>query len=194
MKGKYWSAATLGVAASLFVPFAAAHHLGAHGAGFASGVAHPLAGLDHILAMIAVGLWAAQLGGRAYWSVPLAFVGMMVLGAVVAAAGLTLPAVESGIAASVLTLGLLIAFSARMAIPLGMVLVGVFALFHGHAHGTELPQAASAASYGLGMLLATISLHATGLGAGILFQRAAVLLRIGGAMIAAAGGIMWGGM
>ena len=194
MKGKYWSAATLGVAASLFVPFAAAHHLGAHGAGFASGVAHPLAGLDHILAMIAVGLWAAQLGGRAYWSVPLAFVGMMVLGAVVAAAGLALPAVESGIAASVLILGLLIAFSARMAIPLGMVLVGVFALFHGHAHGTELPQVASAASYGLGMLLATISLHATGLGAGILFQRAAVLLRIGGAMIAAAGAMMWGGL
>ncbi len=194
MKGKYWSAATLGVAASLFVPFAAAHHLGAHGAGFASGVAHPLAGLDHILAMIAVGLWVAQLGGRAYWSVPLAFVGMMVLGAVAAAAGLTLPAVESGMAASVLILGLLIAFSARMAIPLGMVLVGVFALFHGHAHGTELPQAASAASYGLGMLLATISLHATGLGAGILFRRAAVLLRIGGAMIAAAGAMMWGGM
>jgi urease accessory protein len=168
--------------------------LGAHGAGFASGVAHPLAGLDHILAMIAVGLWAARLGGRAYWSVPLAFVGMMVLGAVVAAAGLTLPAVESGMAASVLILGLLIAFSARMAIPLGMVLVGVFALFHGHAHGTELPQAASVASYGLGMLLATIGLHATGLGAGILFQRAAVLLRIGGATIAAAGAIMWGGM
>ena len=194
MKGKYWSAATLGVAVSLFVPFAAAHSLGAHGAGFASGIAHPLAGLDHIFAMIAVGLWAAQLGGRAYWSVPLAFVGMMVLGAVVAAAGLTLPAVESGIAASVLALGLLIAFSARMAIPLSMVLVGVFALFHGHAHGTELPQAASAASYGLGMLLATIGLHATGLGAGILFQRAAVLLRIGGAMIAAAGAMMWGGM
>jgi len=194
MKGKYRSAATLGVAASLFVPFAAAHSLGAHGAGFASGIAHPLAGLDHILAMIAVGLWAAQLGGRAYWSVPIAFVGMMVLGAIVAAAGLTLPAVESGIAVSVLILGLLIAFSARMAIPLGMVLVGVFALFHGHAHGTELPQAASAASYGLGMLLATISLHATGLGAGILFRRAAVLLRIGGAMIAAAGAMMWGGM
>ncbi len=194
MKGKYWSAATLGVVASLFVPFAAAHHLGAHGAGFASGVAHPLAGLDHMLAMIAVGLWAVQLGGRAYWSVPLAFVGMMVLGAVVAAAGLTLPAVESGIAASVLILGLLIAFSARMAIPLGMVLVGVFALFHGHAHGTELPQAASAVSYGLGMLLATLSLHATGLGAGILFQRATVLWRIGGAMIAAAGAMMWGGL
>ena len=194
MKGKYWSAATLGVAASLFVPFAAAHHLGAHGAGFASGVAHPLAGLDHILAMIAVGLWAAQLGGRAYWSVPLAFVGMMVVGTVFAMAGLALPAVEPGIAASVLILGLLIAFSARMAIPLGMVLVGVFALFHGHAHGTELPQVASAASYGLGMLLATIGLHATGLGAGILFQRAAVLLRIGGAMIAAAGAMMWGGL
>ena len=194
MKGKYWSAATLAVAASLIVPIAAAHTLGAHGAGFASGVAHPLAGLDHILAMIAVGLWAAQLGDRAYWNVPLAFVGMMALGAVVAAAGLTLPAVESGIAASVLILGLVIAFSVRMSIPLGMVLVGVFALFHGHAHGTELPQAASAASYGLGMLLATIGLHATGLGAGILFQRAAVLLRIGGVMIAAAGAMMWGGM
>jgi urease accessory protein len=194
MKAKYWSAAILGVAASLFVPFAAAHNLGAHGAGFASGIAHPLAGLDHILAMFAVGLWSAQLGGRAYWSVPLAFVGMMVLGAVVAAAGLTLPAVEPGIAVSVLILGLLIAFSVRMAIPLGMLLVGVFALFHGHAHGTELPQAASAVSYGLGMLLATISLHATGLGAGILFQRAAVLLRVGGAMIAAAGVMMWAGM
>jgi urease accessory protein len=194
MKGKYWSAATLAVAASLFVPIAAAHNLGAHGAGFAAGVAHPLAGLDHILAMIAVGLWAAQLGGRAYWSVPLAFVGMMVLGAVVAAAGLTLPAVESGIAASVLILGLLIAFSTRMAIPLGMALVGVFALFHGHSHGTELLQAASAASYGLGMLLATIGLHVTGLGAGILFQRATVLLRVGGAMIAGAGALMWVGM
>jgi urease accessory protein len=194
MKGKYWLAATLGVAASLFVPFAAAHTVGAHGAGFATGVAHPLAGLDHMLAMFAVGLWAAQLGGRAYWSVPLAFVSMMALGAVVATTGLTLPAVESGIAASVLILGLLIAFSARMPIPLGMVLVGVFALFHGHAHGTELPQAASAASYGLGMLLATIGLHVTGLGAGILFQRTAVLLRIGGAMIAAAGALMWGGL
>lgn len=194
MKGKYWSATALGVAASLFVPFAAAHNLGAHGAGFVSGVTHPLTGLDHMLAMIAVGLWAARLGGRAYWSVPLAFVGMMVLGAVIAAAGLTLPAVESGIAASVLILGLLIAFSVRMAIPLGMVLVGVFALFHGHAHGTELPQAASAVSYGLGMLLATIGLHATGLSAGILIQRAAVLSRIGGATIAAAGVMMLGGM
>jgi urease accessory protein len=194
MKGKYWSVAILGVAASLFVPYAAAHTFGAHGAGFVSGVAHPLTGLDHMLAMIAVGLWAAQLGGRAYWSVPLAFVGMMVLGAVMSTAGLPLPAVESGIAASVLILGLLIAFSARMPVTLGMVLVGVFALFHGHAHGTELPQAASAASYGLGMLLATVGLHATGLGAGILFQRAAVLLRIGGAMIAAAGAMMWVGM
>ncbi len=194
MKGKYWSAATLAVAAGLFVPVAAAHHLGAHGAGFASGVAHPLAGLDHILAMIAVGLWSAQLGGRAYWSVPLAFVGMMVVGTVFAMAGLALPAVESGIAASVLILGLVIAFSVRLSTPLGMLLVGVFALFHGHAHGTELPQAASAALYGLGMLLATIGLHATGLGAGILFQRTAVLLRIGGAMIAAAGAMMWGGL
>jgi len=116
------------------------------------------------------------------------------VGTVFAMAGLNLPAVESGIAASVLILGLVIAFSVRLSTPLGMVLVGVFALFHGHAHGTELPQAASAASYGLGMLLATIGLHATGLGAGILFQRTAVLLRIGGAMIAAAGAMMWGGM
>ena len=194
MKGKYWLAAILGVAASLFVPYAAAHTFGAHGAGFVSGVAHPLTGLDHMLAIIAVGMWAVQLGGRAYWRVPLAFVSMMVLGAVVATAGLPLPAVESGIAASVLILGLLIAFSAHMPIPLGMALVGMFALFHGHAHGTELPQAASAVSYGVGMLLATIGLHATGLVAGILFRRAAVLLRIGGIMIAAAGAMMWGGM
>ena len=90
MKSKYWSAVTLAVTASLFVPIAAAHNVGAHGAGFAAGVAHPLAGLDHILAMIAVGLWAAQLGGHAYWKVPLAFVSMMALGAIVATAGLPL--------------------------------------------------------------------------------------------------------
>jgi urease accessory protein len=194
MKCKYWSAAALGVAASLFVPFAAAHTFGAHGAGFVSGVTHPLTGVDHMLAMIAVGMWAAQLGGRAYWGVPLAFVGMMALGAVMATSGLALPAVETGIAASVLILGLLIAFSTRMPVFLGMALVGVFALFHGHAHGTELPQAASAVSYGLGMLIATIGLHATGLGAGILFQRAAVLLRIGGAMIAVTGAMLWAGI
>ena len=194
MKSKYWSAAILAVAASLFVPLAAAHNLGAHGAGFAAGVVHPLAGLDHILAMVAVGLWAGQPGGRAYWSVPLAFVGMLAMGAIIAMAGLFMPAVESGIAASVLILGLLIAFSARLPILLGMVLVGMFALFHGYAHGTELPQVASVASYSLGMLLATIGLHAAGLGAGILFQRTSVLLRIGGALIAAAGAIMWGGI
>jgi len=194
MKGKYWSAAIFGVAASLFVPIAAAHTFGAHGAGFVSGITHPLTGLDHMLAMIAVGMWAAQLGGRARWAVPLAFVGMMALGAILAAAGLILPAVETGIAASVLILGLLIAFSSRMPVLLGMALVGVFAIFHGHAHGTELPQAASAVAYGLGMLLATVGLHAAGLGAGILFQRAAVLLRVGGAMIAAAGVILLGGM
>ena len=194
MKGKYWSATVLGVAASLFVPLAVAHTFGAHGAGFVSGVTHPLAGADHLLAMIAVGMWAAQLGGRARWSVPLAFVTMMALGAMMASVGLVLPAVETGVAASVLILGLLIAFSARMPVLLGMVLVGVFALYHGHAHGTELPQTASAVSYGLGMLMTTAGLHAAGLGAGFVFQRAAILLRVGGVMIAAAGALLWGGM
>ena len=122
---------------------------------FSGGFAHPLSGWDHLLAMIAVGLWAAQLGGRARWLVPSAFVGVMALGAALGHAGLMFPGVEQGIAASVLVLGLLIATAVRLPVAAGMALVGLFAGFHGIAHGAEMPATAGGLSYGAGFILAT---------------------------------------
>jgi urease accessory protein len=181
------------LAALLAANAAQAHLISAQGAGFAAGFAHPFSGLDHLLAMVAVGLWAAQLGGRARWLVPLAFMGAMAAGAGLALAGVRLPAVETGIASSVMILGLLVAISARLPAVTSAVLVGAFAVFHGHAHGTELPQAASEALYGAGFLLATAALHATGLGLGAALHRrlASAWLRALGGGIAAIGAVMW---
>lgn len=180
-------------AALLLANVAQAHIIGAQGAGFGAGLAHPFTGLDHMLAMVAVGLWAAQLGGRARWVVPLAFMGAMVVGAGLALAGITLPMVATGIASSVLVLGLLIAFAARLPVAASAILVGAFAVFHGHAHGTELPQAASEALYGVGFLLATGTLHAVGLGIGALMHHSLkpTWLRVLGGGIATAGLLMW---
>ena len=185
------------VLAALFLAGTAqAHTIGAHGAGFAAGMAHPFIGLDHLLAMVAVGIWAAQLGGRAIWRVPLAFMIMMVLGSMFAFGGLPLPAVEAGIASSVLVLGLLIVVAARFPLAASMLLVGAFALFHGHAHGQELPQTASALLYGLGFLLATGLLHATGAAMGVLLSRGISTnwVRAMGGGIAAAGLVLWVGV
>lgn len=181
------------LAALLAANAAQAHIISAQGGGFAAGFAHPFSGLDHLLAMVAVGLWAAQLGGRARWIVPLAFMGAMAAGAGLALAGVRLPAVETGIASSVMILGLLIAIAARLPTVTSAVLVGAFAVFHGHAHGTELPQAASEALYGAGFLLATGMLHATGLGLGAALQRRleSAWLRALGGGIAAIGAVMW---
>jgi urease accessory protein len=180
---------TLAAAALLGAPVAEAHLIGEHGAGFAAGIVHPLSGLDHLLAMIAVGIWAAQLGGRAVWAVPAAFVGSMVVGGILAVTGVPLPLVEPGILGSVLLFGLLIATAARVPTVVGMAIVGLFALFHGHAHGTELPQAANPATYALGFLLATSVLHAVGLGLALMLGRVAPkpALRVIGGGIAAAG-------
>lgn len=160
------------------------------GAGFGAGFAHPFGGLDHLLAMAAIGLWAVQQNSRrALWLLPLAFVLPMALGFAFAFAGIALPAVETGIAVSVLVLGLLVAFAARPAPAVAAALTAVFALFHGHAHGSELPQADMAAGYAAGMVLATALLHGLGLlGAG-LAQRAALpaLTRAAGAAAALAG-------
>ena len=152
--------------------------------GFSSGLSHPLLGLDHLLAMIAIGLWAAQQGGRALWAVPLAFVGAMVVGGGLAWAGLALPQIETGIAASVLVLGLLIATRRQWAVTAGMTVAAGFALFHGYAHGLEMPQAASPALYALGFVLATACLHGVGI-AGSLIGRHA--MQVAGAAIAASG-------
>jgi urease accessory protein len=159
---------------------------------FSGGLAHPLSGADHLLAMIAVGLWAAQLGGRARWLVPLAFVGVMALGAVLGHAGLTFSGIEQGIAASVLVLGLLIARSVRLPVTVSMVLVGIFALFHGLAHGAEMPATAGGLSYGAGFIAATCLLHLIGIGLGTLAARHSdKLATYAGWGIAAAGVVLF---
>jgi urease accessory protein len=167
----------------LFAETASAHP-GHPAVGFAGGLAHPLLGLDHLLAMIAVGLWAAQQGGRAVWAVPAAFVGTMVLGGVLAWSDLGLPHVETAIALSVLVLGLLVATRRQWSIIAGMSLAAGFALFHGYAHGLEMPLAMSPAGYAAGFVLATAFLHGVGVAIGLVGRKATRLAGIG---IAAAG-------
>jgi urease accessory protein len=156
------------ITALAFAASAEAHTFGAVGAGLSEGFFHPLGGLDHVLAMVAVGLWAAQQGGRALWRIPATFVAALVLGGGLGAAGVALPGVELGIAASVAVLGLLIALAARPSPVAGMALVGAFAVLHGQAHGMELPAAAAPGFYALGFALSTALLHVSGLAAGLL--------------------------
>jgi urease accessory protein len=177
-------AAVIGVA--LAAPAFAHTGVGTHSHGFAAGFLHPLMGLDHMLAMLGVGVWAAQLGKRATWLVPAAFVAVMVAGAGLALSGAALPMVEFGIAGSVLVIGALIAFGTRLPVGVAMGLVGLFALFHGHAHSTELPGFAHPAAYGAGFVAATALLHAGGVGIAWMVRRHAAKLpfRIAGAMMA----------
>ncbi len=178
-------ARTLSLAALCLYASAASAHTGHHAvAGFVSGLSHPLSGLDHLLAMVAIGLWAAQQGGRALWAVPAAFVGTMVLGGTLALGGLVLPHVETGIAASVLVLGLLVATRQRWNVAAGMAIAAGFALFHGYAHGQEMPQATSPALYALGFVLATAFLHGVGIAAGRIGSHA---IQLAGLAIAASG-------
>jgi len=132
---------TLSVAAAamLVAAPAAAHTGAAAGAGLAHGFAHPLGGLDHLLAMVTVGVWAAQRGGRAVWALPAAFVGMMLAGGSLGLSGVALPGVEGAVLASVIVLGAVVALAARPGLPLGLAIVGAFGLFHGQAHGAERP-------------------------------------------------------
>lgn len=156
--------------------------------GFMSGLLHPLLGLDHLLAMLIVGVWAAQLGARARWAVPAAFIGLMAVGAALALDGLAMPRVEAGVAASLLALGLVVALAWRAALPLAVGLTGGFALFHGAAHGLELPTLAQPLAYVAGFLIATAALHATGYALGALAQRHAPwLARASGWLGVAAG-------
>lgn len=162
-------------------------HPGHAASGFAGGLAHPFTGLDHLLAMLAIGLWAAQQGGRALWAIPAAFVGAMGLGAGLAWSGAALPHVEAAVALSVLLLGLLVAVRFKASLTAGTAIAGVFALFHGYAHGLEMPQAASPALYALGFVLATACLHALGVAGGLLGHRA---IRTAGIGIAASGAVL----
>lgn len=176
------------LAALSALPAIANAHPGSGAAhGFSHGFQHPIFGLDHLLAMIAVGLWAVQTGGRAVWAIPLAFVGTMALGGAIGMADIPLPLIESGIATSVLLLGLLLVFAVRLPLAAATSLVALFAIFHGHAHGSEMPADASGVLYGAGFLLATIALHATGITLGIRDVNRAPITRLAGAGVAMAG-------
>lgn len=160
--------------------------------GFTAGFAHPIGGLDHVLAMVAVGILAAQLGGRAIWLVPAAFVAMMAIGGVFGMVGVPIPFVEQGILGSIVIFGAVIALGRRLPLALAVSLVGVLAIFHGHAHGAEMPASASGLEYGLGFAAATALLHLAGIALGIGAQKASLrlapaALRAGGGAIAAAG-------
>lgn len=166
--------------------------------GFTHGFGHPFGGLDHVLAMVAVGLFAARLGGKALLLVPTAFVGMMALGGVLGIMKMNIPFVELGIAASVIVLGAAVAMQLSLPTIAAMALVGFFAIFHGHAHGAEMPVIASGLTYAVGFMLATAILHAIGIGLGIglgRFDRTASvgIVRVTGAAMAVAGvGILTG--
>lgn len=171
---------------------AAAHTDAAAPGGFAAGFLHPLAGMDHLLAMVAVGLWGAALGAPLVWTLPVVFPLLMVAGGVLGIAGIGLPAVEAGIALSVLLLGLAVAAAWRAPVAAAVALVALFGVLHGHAHGTELPEAASPAAYAAGFVLATGLLHLGGILLGALdrLPRGAMAVRCIGAAMAVAGGWM----
>lgn len=181
------------IAAVSILPTAAFAHTGLGDAhGFAHGFAHPLGGLDHMLAMVTVGVFAWQLGGRAIWLVPASFLLMMATGGALGISGMPLPFVEFGIAASVIVLGMIVALGMNAPLAVAMGVVGLFAVFHGHAHGTEMPLDAAGAAYAAGFLLATALLHTGGIALGFLIGRVAEIhgrlaYQIGGALVALAG-------
>ena len=178
------------VLAALALPALAwAHEEAGQAAGFLAGLLHPVSGLDHVLAMVAVGLWGAVLGPPALWLLPIAFPLVMTVGALMGLLGLPLPGVEAGIACSAIVLGAMVAGQVRPAPWVAALIVAVFAVFHGHAHGRELPEGASALLYSFGFVAATGLLHAAGIGLGTVHRWPAgrQALRAAGAGVALAG-------
>ncbi|KRW59249.1 HupE/UreJ family protein [Pseudomonas sp. TTU2014-080ASC] len=172
----------------LLSPALAFAHPGHEHAGLLAGLAHPVFGLDHLLAMLAVGLWAAQQSGAARWALPLTFVGSMLIGGLLGFAGVEIPLMETGIAASVLAFGLLVAVAIRLPMLIALLLTALFALTHGVAHGLELPVASGPWGYAIGFVVATAALHACGyLLVRLLPQAAAPLVRVLGAASALSG-------
>ncbi|MEO0958380.1 MAG: HupE/UreJ family protein [Pseudomonadota bacterium] len=168
---------------------AMAHSAGGIPGGFVSGFVHPMVGWDHVVAMVAVGLWGAFLGAPAIWSLPVVFPLVMAFGAVLGIVGVPVPAVEIGIAASAVVLGLLILFKARLPLVAASLIVGAFAIFHGYAHGTELPAAANPAAYAVGFVIATGLLHLAGIAFGLLIRqpRGVYAVQAGGGVISLVG-------
>jgi urease accessory protein len=189
MNKRRWAGASAlaAVGAALAGPVAA--HTGGVVGGLQSGFLHPILGLDHVVAMVAVGLWGGILGRPAIWILPVAFPLMMALAGAAAVAGVPLPFVEPGIALSGVVLGLLVLTAARPPLWLAVAVVAVFAAFHGHAHGTELPEAANPAAYALGFVVGTGFLHLVGIAVGLLWRwrGGRVAVRVAGGAIAVAG-------
>ncbi len=179
---------------ALYAQSAFAHAQTAEAVGFLTGFRHPISGLDHVLAMVAVGLWGAQLGAPAIWILPLAFPMVMALGGMLGLMGVPLPGTEFGIALSAVLLGAAVMFEIRPPLGAAATLVAIFAICHGHAHGTELPAGQSALLYSLGFVIATGCLHGLGIAIGVIHrwiwgQR---LLRAAGAGVAIGGAFfMW---
>jgi urease accessory protein len=190
MTGSGRSTATLAALIWLLTPTFALAHTGVGGLnGFLSGVEHPIFGPDHLVAMLAVGLWGAQLGNPALWVLPVTFPLVMAVGGFVGVAGIELPMVETVIALSALVLGVMVALAARPPLWVAGLLVGVFGLFHGNAHGLELPEAANPMAYAVGFVVATGTTHLTGIGLGFLgrWPAGARAVRAGGVAVAALG-------
>ena len=149
-------------------PHVALAHEGDPSGGFLNGLTHPMFGPDHVLAMVAVGLWGAQLGVPAIWLLPVAFPLVMAVGGFLGLIGVPIPGIEIGIAASAMTLGVLVFLQARPKLPVALFLVGLFAIFHGHAHGTELPAGDSGILYSIGFVIGTGLLHGCGISLGLI--------------------------
>lgn len=186
--------AALTTAALLLAASDSLAHTGQTGdaSGFVAGLLHPITGIDHLLAMLAVGMWGAQLGMPALWILPVAFPLVMAFGGALGILGVPLPHAETAIVCSVVLLGAAIAWGRRPPLVLAAAAVAFFAIFHGHAHGSELPAQASALAYSAGFVLATGSIHLTGIGIGFVTRlpRGEDLLRLGGACITLAGFVL----
>ena len=189
MNTRRWPTFAALVTIALSVQTALAHPQSGEAAGFLTGFRHPIFGLDHVLAMVAVGLWGAQLGAPAIWVLPVAFPIVMAVGGMLGLMGVPLPGIEYGIALSAILLGAAVMFEIRPPIGAAASLVGFFAIFHGHAHGTELPPGQSALLYSMGFVVATGGLHVLGIGAGTVHRWVwgQKLLRLAGALVAGGG-------
>jgi len=165
---------TAAIAIAVFATSPAfAHVIRDPGAGFVGGFEHPLTGADHFLAMFAVGVWSAQMGGPAIWRLPVIFPLIMTVGGIAGMSGLAIPHVEAGIAVSILVLGTVIAFAWRPQEWIPPLLVGIFAIFHGYAHGVELPSAADPTAFAAGFVIATGLIHICGIAVGLLASKPA---------------------
>jgi urease accessory protein len=174
-----------------------AHEQSGQAAGFLTGLKHPVSGLDHVLAMISVGLWGAQLGPPAVWLLPVVFPMVMAFGGFLGLLGVPLPGTEVGIAFSAILLGVAVAMEAKPPLWVAASLVGFFGIFHGYAHGTELPAGENALLYSVGFVIATGCLHGVGIGIGVIhrWSTGRIALRAAGVVVALAGVyFLWGAL